>query len=113
MHLTSQERMVLLWLLVVILTGVSVSFIFKRYPKIQKAIDLIDQGQLVSKLDVNQATIDQLVALPYIGEFTAKKIVHYRQQKGMIVSIEEIATIPGIRKDLYQKFVPYLKVNPI
>ena len=113
MHLTSQERLVVFWLAAVLCIGGGLFFACEKYGMIKQLTQPIDQDKLILKIDVNFATTDQLIALPYIGEFTARKIVVYRKQNGKINSLEEIATIPGIRKDLYDKFIKYFKVRPL
>ena len=54
------------------------------------------------KVNINQATISELITLSGIGEATAKKIVEYRQiQK--FVTIEDIMEVPGIGENKYQQ----------
>jgi competence protein ComEA len=45
---------------------------------------------------LNNATLDQLDALPGVGPVTAQKILDYRQQHGAFSSVDELDAIPGI-----------------
>ena len=47
-------------------------------------------------LDLNSATLEQLVALPGIGPVTAQKILDYRRQHGAFHAVAELEGVPGI-----------------
>ena len=47
-------------------------------------------------LDLNSATLEQLVALPGIGPVTAQKILDYRQQHGAFHAVAELEGVSGI-----------------
>jgi len=48
------------------------------------------------KLNLNQATVEQLVALKGIGEKTALNIVEYRQSHGAFKTVEDIVKVKGV-----------------
>lgn len=54
-------------------------------------------------LDLNQATLKQLDALPGIGEVKANAILAYRSENGPFVSVEELLKVPGISADVYEQ----------
>lgn len=54
-------------------------------------------------LDINLATLDDLDALPGIGETRATAILDYRTEHGNFVTLEEIRNVPGITADVYEK----------
>lgn len=49
-----------------------------------------------SKVDINQATVAQLVAVPGIGPAKATAIVHHRETSGPFTSMEQLDDVPGI-----------------
>ncbi len=48
------------------------------------------------RLDINRATLEQLDALPSIGEVLAGRIVQYREAHGGFASTAELTEVEGI-----------------
>jgi hypothetical protein len=44
-------------------------------------------------MDINSASLEELILLPGIGEVTACRIVQFRQSLGFLLSVEELDTI--------------------
>ena len=109
--LTKQEKIVLIILSLVLLAGSAAHFIFYQYPQLKDIVNLLDSSDIYHKVDINTASTEELVDIPYIGEFTAGKIMEYRRQKGSFRSLEEVKSIPGIREKNYQKFSAYLTIS--
>lgn len=61
-------------------------------------------------LSLNQATKDQLQALPEIGPELAGRIVYYRYEHGGFRSVEELASVDGIGPKRVELLRPYLKL---
>ena len=53
------------------------------------------------KINLNQATITQLMDLPGIGEVKAGAIIQYRQEHGGFQSVEELLQVSGIGRAIY------------
>ncbi|MDM7202692.1 MAG: helix-hairpin-helix domain-containing protein [Thermodesulfobacteriaceae bacterium] len=66
-----------------------------------------------SKIDLNQASFEQLKSLPNIGESLAKKIIELRESKGGFNSIEELIEIKGIGKKKLEMLKQYLTVGEV
>jgi len=62
------------------------------------------------KLNLNQATIEELMTLPGIGEAKATKIVEYRKQNGNFTSIEDLLLIPGIKEGIYNQIKDLVEI---
>lgn len=52
------------------------------------------------KVNINEASIDELVTIPGIGETKAKAIIEYRDKK-KFTSIEDIMNVEGIGENLF------------
>ena len=108
---TRQEKTVLLMVTAVLLTGSVLQFVFKCHPTWGELLSLSDSSALYQKINVNTATEGQLIDIPYIGAYTAQKIVEYRQEHGGIHDLGELKNIQGIREKNFKRFVVFLKVG--
>lgn len=61
-------------------------------------------------LSLNQATKDQLQALPEIGPALAERIIYYRYAHGGFKSLEELGQVDGIGPKRVASLRPYLKL---
>lgn len=61
-------------------------------------VKLIHESTIQSndKIDINQATLIDLVNLPGIGEAKAKAIIDFREKYGAFEEISELSYVPGI-----------------
>lgn len=57
-------------------------------------------------LNLNQATAQELEALPGIGPLTAANIVRYRQEHGSFLRPEDVMNVPGIGASRFDKMRP-------
>ena len=48
------------------------------------------------RININTASVDDLMSLPGIGQSTAEKIVQYRKEKGLFSSIAQLTNVSGI-----------------
>ena len=66
--------------------------------------DTITNGNTTDgKININTATLEQLMELSGIGEAKANAIIAYRNEKGKFKSIEDIKDVSGIGEALYEK----------
>jgi competence protein ComEA len=59
-----------------------------------------------STINLNTATIDQLMTLPGIGRKTAERIVEHRTKTGGFKKIEELMNVKGIGEKSFLKIKP-------
>lgn len=63
-----------------------------------------------SKVNINNADINELNTLPGIGSKTAEKIVEYRKEQGRFKGIEDIKNVKGIGEAKYNKIKEMIKI---
>lgn len=63
-----------------------------------------------TKLNINTASVNELTALPGIGETIAKRIVEYREENGNFLSIEEIMEVSGIGEAKFEAIKGLIEV---
>jgi competence protein ComEA len=56
----------------------------------------VQSGDVTGPIDVNEATVDELTALPGIGPAKAAAIVGYREQHGRFASLDALLDVRGI-----------------
>jgi competence protein ComEA len=62
-------------------------------------------------VDINHATVEELVELPGIGEQVAKRIVAYREKNGPFESTKELMNVRGIGEKSYLKLERYITLG--
>jgi len=88
-------------------------YTFKRFPNVLNLVNFIESSRSYPKVNINNATAEELVAIPYIGQYTAQQILAYRESLGRFASLEELKLIKGIKEKNYQIFVNYLTVGGV
>ncbi len=76
-------------------------------------MDTTVQDTMITPLDLNQATYEELVALPYIGEVLAQRILDYRKEHGGFSNLEELLEVQGIHQNAYEGLRGLLTVSPV
>lgn len=62
------------------------------------------------KIDINQASEEELAAHPYIGKFMAANIVRLRKDMQSFRNISDLRQVPLINEEKYRKIVPYIQL---
>lgn len=65
----------------------------------------------VQVMDLNQATAEQLQALPGVGPSISRRIVEFRDRQGPFERVEDLMRVKGIGEKTFLKLKPYLKVG--
>lgn len=56
-----------------------------------------------NKVNINKATLEELLTISGIGESKAKSIIEYREQNGVFKQIGDIMNVSGIGESLFEK----------
>ncbi len=96
LNLTRAERLLALFLGLFILTGVTVSYLLKKQPALQRFYNCANLDSSDINLDLNKASPQDLMRLPGVGEAIALEIVQYRESVGGFKNIEELEKVKGI-----------------
>lgn len=64
-----------------------------------------------NQIDLNTASIEDLIKIPGIGKVTAKNIVEYREKNGPFTSIEDLIKVKGIGPKKLNQVKPYLIIS--
>ncbi len=60
------------------------------------------------RISLNQASIEELMVLPGIGEALAQRIIDYRLNFGFFQKIEDVMRIKGIKQKIFDQIKSYL-----
>ncbi len=63
------------------------------------------------KVDLNTATVEELVKIRGIGNFTAKIIVEYRAKLGGFISVNQLKEIRKLHKENFEKYKNELQIK--
>ena len=66
------------------------------------------QQQLI---DLNSATVEQLVTLPGVGQSKAKAIVKYREEVGPFLEVAQLTQVKGTGEKMLSKIESYVQVR--
>ena len=64
-----------------------------------------------AKININRAGAGELESLPGVGPAMARRIISYRENKGLFSSEEELKNVPGIGDKMYQQIGDYITVK--
>ena len=62
------------------------------------------------KININMASVDELMALPGIGETTATRIVEYRTEHGPFRSVVQLTNVSGIGEKKLAQIIDLITV---
>jgi len=93
LSLTTQERRVVLFLVMVALAGSGIKFFMKLKPSVEKALKA---DYRLAKLDLNKAALEDLIETNLISPKLASKIIAYRNGNGPFRSVEDLKEVKGI-----------------
>jgi len=106
LNLTNDERRSLLFLSLVILVGLAISFLGKKYPVLRNSLS---SSYKIFQLDLNKIDKKTLLDIPGIGEKLSCRILEYRKENGQFFNKEDLKNIKGINSYKYEKIKNYFR----
>jgi len=104
---TKEEKSVIFTILIGAIAGILIlAFINPKTTTIQPQSSV---KQLL--VNINQASLEELVKLPGIGPSYAEKIIAYRQENGGFKSPEELQKVKGIGNKKYLKIKRFVTIQ--
>ena len=113
LDLTKQEKIILIFLTLTLVTGLGVSSYKKSQQRIQLSVQpyqinsarteanrFIEQQRFIN---INTFKIDELIRLPGVGEKIAQTIVVYHKIHGPFKAKEELMQVKGIGEKKFEK----------
>lgn len=109
--LTRQEKSVLLFIASVTLAGITINYL-QKIPRFKNSLNYITtQTNTFSKINLNKATLEELISLPGIGQELARRIIDYRASAGGIKTIEELKKVKGIGHNKFEALKDRINVD--
>ena len=62
-------------------------------------------------VELNNATVDQLMAIRGIGKVMAERIVAWRDEHGPFRRVEDLMKVKGVGEKTFEKLRPFVKVG--
>ncbi len=72
-----------------------------------------DRASRKSRLDINRASVQELQALPGIGEVLAQRVVEYRRAHGPFRTVEGLQNVKGIGPKRMEQLRPLLMAGTV
>lgn len=80
-------------------------------PAEEEAAEEISTSGENGKVNLNTASVEELMTLNGIGESKARAIVQYREEQGRFENIEDIMKIEGIKEGVFRKIADKISVE--
>ena len=107
LHLTKQEKIVLVSLGGVILLGSVLHYFYHTNRAVHDFLSFVDSERVYYKIDPNRASLEELLRVPYLGEKVARQIIAHREEKGPLTDLEDIRWLKGVGPRKFEKIRKY------
>lgn len=72
-------------------------------PSINVMVEQNGASKEAGKIDINNASLEELCSIPGVGESRATDIIRYREENGAFKKIEDIMKVSGIKQGVFEK----------
>lgn len=107
LNLTRYEKAIITFLALSALLGSGILYYQKVCARIELEVSPLDpEGariQGVRLVNINEATLQELIRLPGIGPVLARRIIDYRNLHGPFQKIEAIKNVKGIGREKFEQ----------
>lgn len=100
MPLTKQERGVIVFLVIVVLSGTAIDYARKQCMPV-RAVFCLDPAY--GKININAADKETMQEIPGVGDTIARRIIEYRQINGPFEDIEVLRKVKGLGGSRYDR----------
>ena len=101
----------LCYLAAVLTAGAALRVLGNRFPRAFSWARVLPERAYERKLDINTASGEDLAALPFIGDVTARRIVAYRDENGPFRDLAELKEVRGIGPDKYLGLIAHVTIS--
>jgi competence protein ComEA len=109
LSLTREEKRVLLFLIISLILGSSIVFYTKiKGPPIPSHLLEEKERRETIRVDINKASLVELIRLPGIGPVLAKRIIEFRERRGPFKKYEDLLKVKGIGRKTLERIKPYI-----
>jgi competence protein ComEA len=84
---------------------------FTAFSAAAHAADTTDSAGNGKKVNINQASAEELARLPRVGAKAAQRVVDYRKAKGPFARPEDLMEVKGFGEKKFEQLKPYLAVS--
>ncbi|MFH1957285.1 MAG: helix-hairpin-helix domain-containing protein [bacterium] len=78
-----------------------------------KSIPAKEVQREVEKVNINEAGVEELVAIPGLGRITAGRIIQDREKRGLYKKIEDLLNVPNFTRNQFEKIKDYITVGKV
>lgn len=76
----------------------------------KEILSIQGESQTDDKVNINTASLNDLMTLPGIGEKRAESILKLREKKGSFQTVEELLEAEGIKEGIFEEIKDFIKV---
>ena len=109
--LTEQERRVIIFVSLAVFAGLLSDLCLKGDWAKSPFLHILDDPSFYPRVNVNRASLEDLLAVPRMTPDIAKKILGYRRDHGVFRSLEELKNVLNFGESRWKRAAQQLKVD--